>query len=217
MGNQPISAQSAADYVRLLAGAYKAAKSADPNVWVVPAGLSPTGVTNASSADDLQYLQWMYQAGFKGRVNHDVLGAHGNTQAPCVSCGLNWLPAFRHPSFYFRRIEQLRDTQVSHGDADRQVWLLEFGWTTDTVHPQYSWLAVSQDQQASNIVQAYQYARANWSPWIGVMGLWTLADPGWTTDREEYWWAITNPDGTPRPAYTAVQSARLSGSLTRPE
>jgi hypothetical protein len=200
----------------LLSGAYRAAKAADPNAWVISAGLSPTGVTNGSSADDLQYLRWMFQAGLKGGVNYDVLGAHGTTQAPCVSCALNSLPAFPHPSFYFRRIEQLRSTQVSNGDADRQIWLLEFGWTTDTVHLQYSWFAVSQDQQASNIVQAYQYARANWSPWIGVMTLWALADPTWTPDREEYWWAITNPDGTPRPAYTAVQAARSAGTLPRP-
>ena len=29
----------------------------------------------------------------------------------------------------------------------------------------------------------------------------TSAPTGWTADREEYWWAITNTDGTARPAY----------------
>ena len=49
--------------------------------------------------------------------------------------------------------------------------------------------------------------------WIGVMVLWTLADPTWDTNREEYWWAVTNPDGTARPAYTSVLTARRSGLL----
>jgi hypothetical protein len=174
---------------------------------VVTAGLAPTGVTDGHSADDVEYLQWLFDAGLEGGVNYDVLGAHGNTQAPCVECELNSLPDFAHPSFYFRRVEQLHDVQVRNGDANRQIWLLEFGWTADKVHPAYSWFAVSEDQKGKNIVRAFEYARENWGPWIGVMTLWTLPDPSWTADRQEYWWAITNPDGSPRPAYEAVANA----------
>lgn len=77
----------------------------------------------------------------------------------------------------------------------------------------HSWFAVSEETKAANIVRAYQFARENWSPWMGVMALWTLPDPSWTPQREEFWWAITNPDGSHRPAYTAVQAARASGLL----
>jgi hypothetical protein len=212
-GNQPINQQQAADYIRLLTLAYRAAHAANPNVIIIQAGLSPTGVHNNDADDDVEYMQWLFNAGLKGGVNYDVLGAHGNTQAPCVACDFNSLPAFGDPSFYFRRIEQLRDIQVKGGDSDRQIWLLEFGWTADTVHPNYAWYAVSEDQKASNIIQAFQYARQHWSPWIGVMTLWTLADPTWTPEREEYWWAIDNPDGTPRAALNAVRTARLSGAI----
>jgi hypothetical protein len=156
-GNQPISRQQAGDYVRFLGMAYRAAHAANPNIIVITAGLSPTGVKNADAWDDAEYLQWLFDAGLKGGVNYDVLGAHGNTQAPCVSCDFNSLPAFGHPSFYFRRIEQLRDVQVKAGDADRQIWLLEFGWTADKVHPDYAWFAVSEEQKADNIVLAFQY------------------------------------------------------------
>jgi hypothetical protein len=158
-------------------------------------------------------LQWLFNAGLKGGVNYDVLGAHGNTQAPCVSCDLNSLSQFPDASFYFRRIEQLRSVQVKNGDSDRQIWLLEFGWTADQVHPDYAWFAVSEEQKASNIVQAFQYARQYWSPWIGVMTLWTLSDPSWTPDREEYWWAISNPDGSARAALAALLSARQVGAV----
>jgi len=212
-GNQPINRQQAADYVRFLGLAYRAAHAANPNIVVITAGLSPTGVKTSDAWDDAEYLQWLFDAGLKGGVNYDVLGAHGNTQAPCVSCDFNSLPAFGHPSFYFRRIEQLRDVQVKAGDADRQIWLLEFGWTADKVHPDYAWFAVSEDQKADNIVQAFQYAKQHWSPWIGVMTLWTLSDPTWTPDREEYWWAITNPDGSPRTALSAIRAARRDGLL----
>jgi hypothetical protein len=210
-GDQPINQASAADYVRLLGGAYQAAHAADPSVVVLSAGLSPNGVTDGHSADDLEYLKWMYAAGLRGK--YDALGAHANTQAPEVSVPLGVLKDFPHPSFYFRRIEQLRQVMVDNGESAKQVWLTEWGWTADTVHAAYKWFAVSEDKKASNLVDAFQYARQNWTSWIGVMTVWTLPDPSWNSDREEYWWAITNPDGTPRPAYTLIRQDRLNGVL----
>ena len=46
------------------------------------------------------------------------------------------------------------------------------------------------------------------------MAVWNLPDPTWTADREEFWWAIAAPDGTPRDAYTRLKNARTSGPLT---
>jgi len=43
-------------------------------------------------------------------------------------------------------------------------------------------------------VRAYQYAKEHWSPWIGLMSLIYIADPDWTEEDEQYWWAITYPD-----------------------
>jgi polysaccharide biosynthesis protein PslG len=145
-GDETINAASAADYVRLLNGAYAVAKAANPELVVVSAGLSPTGVTDNHSADDLQYLQWMYDAGLQGKF--DAPGAHANTQAPDPLVPLNSLKDFPHPSFYFRRIEQLRQVMMDRGDASRRVWLTEWGWTADQVHPAYSWLAVTEDKKS---------------------------------------------------------------------
>jgi hypothetical protein len=72
---------------------------------------------------------------------------------------------------------------------------------------------VSAEQQADYIVRAYKFAAQSWAPWIGVMFLWTMADSAWTEANEQYWWSITGPDGSTRPAYTAVQGARASGAL----
>jgi len=210
-GNQPINQQSAADYVRLLGGAYQAAHAVDPNIIVISAGLSPNGVTDGHSADDMEYLKWMYAAGLSGKF--DVLGAHANTQAPDPLAALDSLKDFPHPSFYFRRIEQLRQVMVDNGDAAKQVWLTEWGWTSDSVHPDYKWFAVSEQKKADNLVAAFQYARDNWTTWIGVMTVWTLPDPSWNQSNEEYWWAIANPDGTPRVAYTIIRADRANGIL----
>jgi hypothetical protein len=42
---------------------------------------------------------------------------------------------------------------------------------------------------------------------MGAMTVLSIADPAWTENDEQYWWAITNPDGTTRPAYDALRAA----------
>jgi hypothetical protein len=161
------------------------------------------------------YLEWMYAAGAKAYF--DVLGAHGPgfKAPPDVSPEeAAASPLYGgHRSFTFRRVEDLRAIMVAHGDEAKQIWLLEFGWTTDLVNPAYAWHRVTADQQGEYLVGAYRWAHQNWSPWIGVMALWTLPDPTWPPTREELWWAVGNTDGTDRPALTRLREARRSGDL----
>jgi hypothetical protein len=214
-GGAPVNEAQAGDYVRLLQTGYTAAKAADPSVVVISAGLSPTGWSDDTARPDDQYLQWMYAAGAKPYF--DVLGAHGPgyKASPDVSpeeAAANPLYG-GHRSFTFRRVEDLRAIMVANGDAAKQVWLLEFGWTTDLVNPAYAWHRVTPEQHGEYLVGAYRWAHDNWSPWIGVMALWTLPDPSWQPGREELWWAVGNPDGTDRPALTRLRAARQSGEL----
>jgi hypothetical protein len=214
-GNTPINHAHAAQYADMLRLGYKAAKAADPSITVISAGLTPTGTDNNEARPDDVYLQWLYDAG--AAQWFDVLGAHGaGYKAPpdmspeAVAAD----PAYGgHASFSFRRVEQLRAVMDRNGDSGKQVWLMEFGWTSDEVNPAYAWHRVSENEKAQYIVDAYRFAAQNWSPWIGVMVLWNLAAPGWTRQNEEYWWSITNPDGTPRPAYDMLRAARQSGQL----
>ena len=80
------------------------------------------------------------------------------------------MDGFPDGSFYFRRVEQLRAIEEYNGDT-KPVWLMEYGWTSDPVHADRAWYAVSQQQAAANILAAMRYARSNW-PWMGVMTLW---------------------------------------------
>lgn len=202
-------------YVQLLKVAYQAAKRADPNVTVVTAGLTPTETWNDEAMPDDVFLQQMYEAG--AAAYFDVLGAHGaGYKAPPqmspdqVAADPNY---GGHRFFCFRRIEDLRNVMVRNGDGGKQIWLLEFGWTSDEIHPAYAWHKVTEDQKAQYIVDAYRWAAEHWAPWIGVMTLWNLPDPTWTVDREEYWWSIANADGSDRPAYARLKQARQSGYL----
>jgi len=202
-------------YVKMLKMAYAAIKAADPNAMVISAGLSPTGTWNEVSRPDDWYLESMYVAmGGSSNGYFDVLGVHGAgfksppERDPATVAADPALGG--HRAFCFRRVEDLRAIMVKCGDANKQIALLEFGWTSDPrPGSPYNWHAVTEQQKAKYLVGAYQYAKAHWSPWIGLMSLIYISDPDWTEGDEQYWWAISYPSYPafqPRPAYQALKA-----------
>ncbi len=210
--NQP---PNPAQYVQLLKLAYAAAKDASPRITVLTGALTPTGTNDQTAMPDDVFLEQMYQNGLQG--NYDVLSVHaaGYKAAPETDpAQVEADPSLGgHRFFCFRHVEDVRAQMVAHGDADKQIWITEFGWTSDTVHPEYSWFQVDENTKADYLVRAYAWAHNNWSPWIGVMTAWTLAAPYWDPTNEQYYWSVTNPDGTTRPAYDRLAAARASGQL----
>jgi polysaccharide biosynthesis protein PslG len=210
-GNQPINKQQAAAYTRFLRGAYEAAKRADPNVTIITGSLSPTGWNDDTARPDDIYLHWLYQAGAASWF--DVLGVHGAGYGSAPDTVPMTVDRYPHPSFYFRRAEQLREIMVQYGDADKQIWMMEFGWTTDPINPSYAWYRVTEEEKGDYLVRAYRLARERWAPWIGVMALWTMPDPRWTPRQEEYYWAVLEPNGAERASYRRLVEAYENGQL----
>lgn len=209
-GGQP---PNASQYVALLREAYRRIKQADPNAMVISAGLTPTGTWSPEATPDDVYLDEMYKAmGGASSGYYDVLGVHaaGYKAPPEISPEeADDNPAYGGERFFcFRRVEDLRRIMERYGDSAKQVAILEFGWTSDPIHEAYSWHAVSEEVKAEYFVRAYAWAKANWSPWIGLMNLIYIADPDWTEADEQYWWAISlpgYPDFRPRPAYLKLK------------
>ncbi len=210
---------SPAEYTAMLKASYQAIKAADPQALVTTAGMSPTTTSNDQAMRDLDFYRGMYQAGAKG--SFDLLGAHaaGFKADPCADPSqVAADPALSNPGdnsppdvkrvYAFRHVEDIRQLMVDNGDADRQIAVLEMGWTTD-LRPTspYRWHAVSEQQQAANLVGAFACARERWAPWVGFMTVIYIPDPSWTPQLEQFWWSITNPDGSQRPAYTALKEA----------
>ncbi|MEO8082955.1 MAG: hypothetical protein ABI780_03980 [Ardenticatenales bacterium] len=200
-----------AAYAALLKGAYAAIKAADPTAYVISAGLSPTGTDSAQAKPDEAYLQGLYTAmGGSPKGYFDLLGVHAAGFAAPPETSPDEAAASQayggERFFTFRHVEDLRAIMERNGDADTRVAILEMGWTSDSVHPDYAWHAVTEQTKADYLVRAYAYAKQNWSPWMTIMSTIYLCNADWTASDEQYWWCINNPDGTPRPAFGALKA-----------
>ncbi len=222
-GNRP---PNAAEYTQMLKMAYEAIKAVDPYPVIISAGLAPTTRNDAVARPDTYYIQEMYDAGAKPYF--DALGAHGAgfasppetdpaevARTPGLANAGDFKPENNVSEelrrvYCFRHVEDVRAIMVKNGDSDKQVVLLEFGWTIDPrPDSPYKWHAVSPEQQADYFARAYQYAQANWQPWIGVMSLIYVANPQWTLQDEQTYWSIiypTYPELTAAPAYYGLKA-----------
>ncbi|MDM8532243.1 beta-galactosidase [Anaerolineales bacterium HSG25] len=201
---------NAAEYTELLKIGYESIKAVDPFPIVISAGLAPTTRNDDVARPDTYFIQEMYDAG--AAPYFDALGAHGAGYAsppeedPAVIAqtpGLanpgdfkeeNNVPEELRRVYGFRHVEDVRAIMVKNGDEAKKVVLLEFGWTVDPrPDSPYKWHAITQEQQAEYFVNAYQYAKQNWRPWIGIMSLIYVANPQWHQGDEQTYWSIIYP------------------------
>lgn len=192
-------AVSAEEYIELLRVCSEAIREHDEGAVLISAGLAPTGTNDPqiAIADDI-YLRQLYAGNFQQYV--DVVGAHAvGFAAPEFSPDDAEQLTDRGRWASFRRIEDLRRIMIDAGDAARQMAILEMGWTTDPrPTSQMAWFAVDELTQADYLRRALIYAAENWRPWVGLITLIYSADPGWTTNDEEYWWSLIRFKGDPR-------------------
>jgi len=203
--NGPIDALHYADQ---LCAAYDAIKATDPTFIVVTAGLAPTGeVFDLNFAlDEEIYLKQMldHLVDTRGRADdcYDVLGYHNYgfragyatpPDDPACPSGM-----------CYRGVERIREILLGFG-VYKRIWSTETGWLRDyraECNPQNApWVVffqgfeVTEQQQSDQIVNAFQYARANW-PWLGAIFPFNLdfnKRPYWESDHcydEQGWLAV---------------------------
>ncbi len=191
---------SPAEYTELLKTAYRAIKAEDPAALVVSAGPAPTGDGHPPEAlGDLDFIEGMYRAGAKGTF--DALGSHIYSS--------NLPPDFDSPTdITFNRVAKQRQIMLNYNDAATPIWITEMGWNLKTHWDlgEYHNQGVSELEQAQYIQRAYQKIQTNW-PWVEAAFLFNLdfsLAPWYKADQQMRWYAVLNPDRTPRPAYTAL-------------
>jgi hypothetical protein len=203
-----------AAYAKILAGAYRGAHRADPNVIVVSAAPSQRTGGLGGTMEDVDWLNGLYDAG--GAAYFDALGVHayvGNTdpgtdpQACTPMC--------------FRDIELYRAVMQQRGDSNKRGIITELGTLEQTSIDlgQYEWMELPSATRADYLVQALRMASTQQSWLLGatVFNLDYATNSAFAPNSEQPWFSLLNmsTDGkiVPRLAYTKFQQARASGYL----
>jgi O-antigen ligase len=186
-------------YTTYLKAAYAAAKTADPAIVVLNAGLAPTTESSARAVPDPDFLEAMYDAGaapYFDALAARPLGFWSGPEDRRVAGG----------ALNFSRLLLLRDIMVRHGDAGKAVWAVEFGWNalpagwTGAPSP---WGTDAPVRQAERTVGAVRRAQREW-PWVGPL-LALHLDPAAPADDPVQGFALLGDDLTPRPTYRALR------------
>jgi hypothetical protein len=189
-----------ARYTELLRAAYGAVKEADPQTRVISAGLATTGDGSDTAMGDLAFLRGMYAAGARGTF--DALGSHPYTFGHDPDYQDAW-------GLSLSRVVQQHEVMTANGDTSTPVWITELGWV---LHSSWNLVeharsGVSLAEQGRYLARAYQKTRAEW-PWVGALFLFNLdfgSVPWYAAAEPMRWYAILNPDRTPRAAYTNIK------------
>ena len=209
-GDQPVDP---AAYVELLKIAYRRAKEADPNVWVLsaPLAINVEDFPDRRNLSDLIFLEEMYKAGAKDYFDILSANAFGMNQPPDAPPGPMVLN--------FRRVELQRQIMEKYGDGDKAIWFSEYAWNAapeDFPEDRLIWGRVSEAQQALYTVRGIEMAREQW-PWAGVFGIWYFRQPGFIPpDRADYYFRMVDVDFTPRLMYLTVQEATKALGVAGP-
>lgn len=181
----------------MLAPAYQAIKSVNPNVMVISGALAPTGYDNGYNAwADNRYLQGMYQAGASSYM--DCIGAHHNAGAtsPTQTVG-HPADSTGHYSWYFLPTLNLYHNTFA---GQRPVCFTELGYLTAEgfpgLPPNFSWAAgTSVADQAQWLAEAAALSRNS-----GIVRLMTVFNVDFTeydvTGDPQAGYAIIRPDGS---------------------
>jgi hypothetical protein len=197
-------------YVPLLNAAYAGAKKAKPSVVVVTAAPSQRTGGVGGSMEDVEWLEGLYAA--PGQKLFDALGMHAylGTSDPTTD-------AADCQGLCFRDIDRFRAVMDAHGD-DRPAFITEMGALEQTsIHlsEYFDWMKLDPDTRANYLVKALQRAASSQYVWLRGAMIQNLdfAVPGEPATPEQPWFALLNPDLSPRLAYSRIREARASGQL----
>lgn len=211
-----------AQFAVLLSAGYNAAKEANPDAIILFPSLAPVdGLDMRAPMTELDYLHQVYAGG--GGPYFDIMSvqAYGLGQPPDEHRYVRRLPfgetwtwkRFLDTRADVSRIVLLREVMEQHGDADKPIWVSEFGWNSapDSIPAErrFTWgEPVSEAQKADYLVGHLKRARNEW-PWVGVMHVWMFRYGGYRApdpaDPTPYF-SLVSRDWEQLPAYHRLQA-----------
>jgi hypothetical protein len=191
------SGPSAASYLPLLREGYQAAKAEDPASTVLLGGLSKS---------DFYYLEDLYRLG--GGAYFDAVAVQPYTYGvdPTVAWyGVHdWEDPDRISINAFPAVREIRKSMVAFGDAEKDLWLTEFGFSTTTKDG-----GVPAATQAVFLRKAYRYVER--FPWVKALFWYAARNSPFYEDADTYEgrFGLTTTDWRLKPSYGALRAYAL--------
>ena len=194
------SGVNAAEYKLMLQSAYGAIKSADPQATVLVGGLSQ---------HDRDFLAQLYAAG--ARPYFDAVGDHTYPWGDPANC---WNDGSgKRSRDTICGIEEVRRVMEANGDAAKQIWITEMGWSTYNGSG-----GVTEAQQADYLVKAYR--RLESYPYVRAALQYSFRNVVWRGENPYDYGAhfgLLRIDFSRKPAYDAFKGYTPgAGSTTSP-
>jgi polysaccharide biosynthesis protein PslG len=197
LGNEPnltseIPQPDPATYAKVLEATYPAIKHADPNAFVLTAGLAG-GRHRNGNITGVDYLTGLYQAGAKGFFDgiafhpytypllptQDASGGGGRTRSWALML-------------------QVRALMVRNGDGGKPIWVTEFGAPTNGPG------GVSEAQQAAIMRNGFDLWKTY--SWGGVISWFDYQDKGTDTSTHKDFFGIVDTTGRHKPSWSTYSS-----------
>ena len=197
-------------YARLLWAGASQIRAADHQAIILTAGLAPTWEQGPLNLDEAAFLEGLYRAGAEG--SFDIVAAK--------PYGFWSGPEDRRVSPYvlnFSRLIRLREVMVAHGDGDKPIWAVEWGWNALPPHWQghpSPWGTDREEKQIRRVRAAVERARLEW-PWLGAM-VWAEYQPAAPPDDPRWGFALLDQEGHPRSFYYALQEKATAPAVAYP-
>lgn len=171
--------------------AYSPVKSARPNLPVL---------AGSTSFADRAFIQRLYDLDIKGHFDGLSIHPYNESRDPddARSAGLE--------KWTFRTgVPWVREAMVANGDADKGLWLTEFGWSTCAAGSG-SW-CVSESKQSEYVDDAFRIARQDGWTYVKAMLVYNLRNKGTdATDRESQF-GMLRRDFSAEPGWAGFRDA----------
>ena len=194
-------------YVTLLKATSAAIRSIDPGATLVSGGLSPSATTGGNISP-VDFLTAFCQQG--GQQVVDAIGFHPYSFPVPPSYKADW-----------NAWQQIADTPsnlagvlASHGAAGKKIWLTEYGAPTNGPGVGATSSDLKLGQSPDHVDEALQatlatdsVAMASKSTNIDALFWYSYQDLGTNAGNTENFYGVRRFNGTPKPAYAALQQA----------
>lgn len=194
------------DYLTLLKASYTVIKAIQPTSIVMTGGLAPAA-DGENSISPITFLTELYADG--GEPYFDAVGMHPYSYPALPSYFATWNAWSQMAS----TTPSIRSVMAANGDANKQVWLTEFGAPTGGPGNEESVGEVGFPGSPDHVtegLQAEMFSTAFNSlqndQWAGPLFWYSYEDAGTSQDTNENFFGILRNDGSEKPIYSTIQS-----------